>query len=235
MRRIITLVLGFVVGLFAITASATSMIDFLEFGGITYANRGRRLGRELRDEDLGAEVTKVKFKSAWVGDRPAPPPSYGPDEAYAASLETGTSVYAVKGYTTTFRLAARKGEMIVLFEADTNPKAHTGSDYLDLNQVVYIGVNSEQDGVTEIAAIKDPAVVTNLVRKVLDARIQDNSNNSGPRYFIVFHLRDGTRTAPRSYWLNSGELWLSLSRGIMLPRQFATAVREALKRAERTP
>lgn len=216
----------FAIGLLVTTVSATSIIDFLKLGGINYVNRGP-IGRELRDEDLGAEITKVKFKFVWDGDRPGTQPSYGPEEAYAASLDIGTSVYALKGYATTFRLAARTSGKIVLFEADNNPKARKGSDLFDLSQVAYIGVNNEQDGVTELAAIKDPTLVANLVRGVLNAPIQNSADHSGLRYFIAFHFRDGTATS-RAYWINSGEL----SRGIMLPPEFATTVKEALKRAE---
>lgn len=114
------------VGLLMTSVSAAMVANFLKLGGITYVSAGR-IGRELRNEDLGPEITKVKFKFAWDGDRPAPDPSYGPDEAYAANLDIGTSIYAVKGYATTFRLAARKGGRIYLFEADTNPKARKGS------------------------------------------------------------------------------------------------------------
>ena len=60
---------------------------------------------------------------------------------------------------------------------------------------------------------------------VLDAPVNRNGiRDPGPRYFIVFHFRDGTTTS-RAYWLNSGQL----ARGIMLPPEFANAVRDALK------
>ena len=45
------------------------------------------------------------------------------------------------------------------------------------------------------------------------------------RYFLVFHLEDGT-TFKRAYWLNSGELW----HGITLPQAFRVAVSQALNR-----
>jgi hypothetical protein len=124
-------------------------------------------------------------------------------------------------------VAARRSDKIVLFEVDENPNAQKASDFLDLKEVAYIGINSEQDGVTEIAVIKDPVIVKELVRKVLDAPLRDNKDHSGPRYFMAFHFRDGTATA-RAYWLNSGQLF----RRIMLPPEFATAARQALERAK---
>src|SRR5688500_6815381 len=112
MKHMIRAIVLIAVGLFATPASATSIVNFLNFGGIRYIGWGRD-GRELRDEDLGAEVTKAKFKFAWAaGGRPAPAPAHGPDEAYAATLDVGTSIYAVKGYATTFRLAARSNGRI---------------------------------------------------------------------------------------------------------------------------
>jgi hypothetical protein len=216
------------------SVSATIVANFLKFGGITYIATGRivrELGRELRDEDLGPEITKVKFNLLGTANRSAPEPAYGPDEPFAAHLEIGTSIYAVKGYATTFRLAARKGGKLFLFETETNPKARKGADLLDLNQVLYIGVNGDDDGLTELAAIKDRTLVAELVRKVLDAPIAENPNNSDrTNCHIVFHFRDGTVTT-RAYRFNSGEL----SPGIKLSREFATAVQQALKSAGKTP
>ena len=229
MKHIIQAIIFIVVGLFATTASATSIGNFLKFGGIEYIGWGRE-GREIRDEDLGAEVTKVKFKFAWAaGDRPAPAPAYGPDEAFAATLDVGTSIYAVKGYATTFRLAARRNGRIWIYEAFTNPKARKGADLLDLeNNVAYIGINA--DG-KEIGAIKESALLAKLVRMVLDPPVnQENKDHPAPVYSSVIHFRDGTMTS-RAYWLNSGELSL----GIMLPREFANAVRDSLKRAGPSP
>jgi hypothetical protein len=82
------------------------------------------------------------------------------------------------------------------------------------------------DGSTELAAIDDPEEVAALVELVLAAPVdQGNHEHDGPRYFIAFHLSDGTEVA-HSYRLNSGEL----HRGIMLPPEFATAVERALAR-----
>ena len=100
---------------------------------------------------------------------------------------------------------------------------------LDLeNNVAHIGINADEgDARKEIGAIKESALLAKLVRMVLDAPVnQENKDHPAPRYVIVIHFRDGTMTS-RAYWLNSGEL----SPGIMLPREFANAVRDSLKRA----
>ena len=249
MKHLIRAIIFIAVGLFATTASASSIRNFLKFGGIRYIDSGRN-GRELRDEDLGAEVTKVKFKfpRADASGRRAPEPSYGPDEAYAASLDVGTSIYAVKCYATTFRFAARRDGRIVLYEANTNPKAQKGADLLDLGtNVAYIGINADEgDARNEIGAIKDSALLARLVRMVLDAPVNQHNSPTGPwqpsrggtarepLYRIVIHFRDGTMTS-RAYRLNSGELSGCESGNIMLPPDFANAVRDSVKRAGDSP
>jgi hypothetical protein len=154
-------------------------------------------------------------------------PGYHAKDGDAAFLNAGTRVYLVKGYSTTFRLVASSNNSLLLFEADTNPNAKKGADLLDLaGKVQYIGVNSEQDGTTELAAIKDPKQVTNLVSMVLGAPVdQNHASKGGTRYFLVFHLKDGTAVT-RAYFLDTGEL----ARGILLPKAFGFAVEQALKK-----
>jgi hypothetical protein len=73
--------------------------------------------------------------------------------------------------------------------------------------------------------VKDPTQVAALVAMVLaahvDLSIQEHDSST---YFIVFHLDDGTAVT-RAYWLSSGQL----SRGILLPAQFGTAIQAALR------
>lgn len=180
--------------------SATSIIDFLKYQGITYQYYRHGVGRELQNEDLGDEFTKVKYKFVWDGIQPGKQPAHGPDEAFAAHLDIGTSIFTVKGYLPTFRLAARRDGKIILFEASRVPNATKGSDYFDLRNVTYIGINSEEDGVTELAAIKDPERVTDLVWQVMNAPAKGGLGSDGPIYFIAFHFRDGTASA-RAFWV----------------------------------
>lgn len=201
-------------------------IDFVKFDGITYvavAQRGTPVGRELRDSDLGREFARTTFKlDGNVND-----PSYRTRDGDAAFLEPGTAVYALRSYSTTFRLAARSRGSVVLYEADTNPGARRGRDLLDLEgKVTYIGVNSETDGAAELGAIRERVLVERLTHYVLDAPVdQDRRDQDGERYFAAFHLADGTAVT-RSFWLRSGEL----HRGIMLPKEFGEALRAAIAR-----
>ena len=87
-----------------------------------------------------------------------------------------------------------------------------------------ISVVSSHDGVTELAAVSDPAEVATLVAMVLTAPVsQGEHNHGGTQYLLAFHLQDGTATV-RSFWVSSGEL----ARGIRLPKGFGTAITSAI-------
>lgn len=195
-------------------------IDFIRFGGITYSATPVS-GRPLIAGDLGPVFVTVKFKL----DGNVQNPNYQSKDGDAAFLNPGTKVYAVKGYKSTFRLAAYQNGEIQLYESDTNPHAKVGADLLDIGgKVLYIGINSEQDG-KELAAIKDSKQVVGLITMVLKAPVNQNYQSSGSsQYFIDFHLQDGTSVI-RAYWPDSGEL----SRGILLPAAFGSAIKQAMK------
>ncbi len=200
-------------------------VNFIKFKGITYMATVNQ-GRPLTASDFGSEFAKVSFKVSGNVNSPG----YQSKDGDAAFLDAGTPVYMVKGYKPTFRLAAydtNHNNSIVLFEADTNPRAKKGVDLLDIGgKVLYIGVNSEQDGTTEIAAIMDQKRVAALVTLVLNASVDQNSQQQdNTRYFIAFHLNDNT-TVTRQFGLHSGEL----SRGILLPKAFGDAIEQALKK-----
>jgi len=212
---------------FALTACGQphfDWIDFVQFGRIQYiaVDYGvGAVGRALVDADLGPEFAQVQFKQA-------EPHVFGHEccqDGDAAFLDAGTPVYIVKGYKPEFRLAAHREGRLVLYEADTNPNAKTGADLLDIGgKVRYIGVNSAQDGVTELAAIADPGQVAALAEMVLSARVDQNRlGQQGTQYFIAFHLEDDT-IVTRAYWPDTGEL----HRGILLPPEFRTAVEQRL-------
>lgn len=200
-------------------------VNVIKFNGITYQSMYLKLGRTISEEDLGKEYARIQFKlEGNVQDA-----SYQLKDGDAAFLDAGTPVFTVKGYKPEFRLAAYIDGKLSLYESDTYPKAKTGADLLDLvGKVQYIGVNSAEDGVTELAAIKDPATVTALVDKVLGAPVDNAANNpSTTNMFIVFHLKDGTAVV-RMYGMGSNVL----SRNIQLPDDFEQAIVHALKPTE---
>jgi hypothetical protein len=80
-------------------------------------------------------------------------------------------------YRPSFRLAARQDGRLVVFEADTNPRARVGRDLLDLEgKVRRISINSRAGGTPELAAITDPRQAAGMVRMLLagpvDQRVQ---------------------------------------------------------------
>lgn len=198
-------------------------IDFVRLDGITYTAFWPDQGRPLTEADLGPVHARVRRKlSGNVCD-----PSYRSQDGDAAFLEAGTPVHAVKGYAPTFRLAARRGDRIVLYEVDTNPRATRGEDLLDIRgKVRAISVRSAEDGRTEIGRIDDPAKVSSLVALVLEAGVDQSVPPSPPsaegrRYFVAFELADGTRTT-RAFDAATGDLW----RGIKAPPEFGAAIEE---------
>ena len=195
-------------------------VDFIRFGGITYVAASPKPGRPLAGSDLGPVFATVTFKL----DGNVQDPGYQSKDGDAAFLDAGTKVYTVKGYRSTFRLAASENHALTLYEADTNPRARKGADLLDIGgKVQYIGIASEQDGVTELGAIKDPKQVNMLVTLVLEAPVDQNHQVGNKQYFITFHLVDAT-VVTRAYWLDTGVL----ARGILLPKAFGLAIKAAL-------
>jgi hypothetical protein len=196
-------------------------VNIVQFGGIQYVASMSQVGRAPMDADVGLVFATVQFKLADnVHD-----PNYRLKDGDAAYLDAGTSVYRVRGYAPTFRLVARFAGRLTFYEADTNPHATTGADLLDIGgKVRSIGINSQQDGKTELGAIRDPTQVGALVAMILHAPVNPQYQESdSATYFIALYLDDGTAVTC-AYWLNSGEL----ARGIVLPSAFGAAVQHAV-------
>jgi hypothetical protein len=196
-------------------------VNFIRFNGITYLATSMSSQDGLPASQLGPVFNTVKFKL----DGNVRDPNYQMKDGDSAFLAAGTQVYTVKGYKSAFRLAAHFAGRIQLYEVDTNSQAHTGADLLDIgNKVLFIGIVSSQDGVTQVGAIKDPREITSLVNMVLASPVNTNRIDQGTMtYFIAFHLQDGT-SVKRAYWQGSG----IMERGIVLPKAFADAVQKAV-------
>src|SRR5579872_4495796 len=211
---------GSAAGGFPATNAVIDWVNFVRFGGITYVAVDTRPGRPLAKSDLGPVFATVKFKL----DGNVHDPGYQTKDGDAAFLDAGSKVYTVKGYSPTFRLAAQQDNGLTLYEADTNPQARKGGDLLDIEgKVRYIGIVSEQDGITELGAIKDRGQVARLVDEILQAPVDQKRQGGDRRYFLAFHLLDGT-VVERAYWPDTG----ILARGILLPAAFEQAIKAAL-------
>jgi hypothetical protein len=114
---------------------------------------------------------------------------------------------------------------VVIFEADTNPRARVGRDLLDLEgKVRRISINSRADGTTELGAITDAKQVAAMVRMLLAGPVDQRIQPAGeqPVRLLAFHLLDGTATV-RVY--DPGD-W-RLQPGILVPRRFGELVEAA--------
>ena len=228
MNRFAVILIGIALGAACQTTSVSiDYVDVVQLGGITYQKAWTSPGRPLQEGDLGAQYGTVKVRLEGSQDV-----NHQLQDGDAAFLYPGTPIFRVKGYAASFRLAARESGALALYESDTNPKAIIGADLVDLvGKVTYIGINSPQDGRTELAAIRDHEQVTAMVAMVETAHVdQSGRAAAGPQYFIDFHLTDGTETT-RSYRPQSGEL----ARGIILPPAFASLVMAALHGTSASP
>jgi hypothetical protein len=104
-------------------AAASTIFDYITFDGIDYLRWPEEPGRALTRDDLVIEFATVEC-SFGEDLRGCP---FGMD-ASAAFLPAGTRVYAVRGYRTSFRLAAVWRDRIFLYQAWRNPRAKLGGD-----------------------------------------------------------------------------------------------------------
>ena len=210
-------------GLFGLGACAgqaaiIDWVDFVQWNGTTYLAAPAPAPAGASQLTLGAQLATTKRKL----DGNETDPSHKIQEGEAAFLESGTPIYTVTDYRPAFRIGVKKGGAIVIYEADTNPKARTGADLLDLDgKVDYIGIAN----LLEVADIHDPTVVARLVRLILQAPVDQSAQPAaaGPQYFITIHFNDGTQTV-RAFWPSTGQL----QRGILAGPEFARAVLSTL-------
>ena len=196
-------------------------VDFIRAGGLDYTAVWGP-GRTLTDADLGPVQFHVRTMLSGAGKGP----SYQPVDGDAAFVPSGQPVYAVQGYATRFRLAARHDRRLVLYEVSDNPRARTGRDLLDIGgKVSTIALTSKTDGRTVLGRIGEATQVATLVNLVLDAPV-DGQRHGELAGFVSFELRDGTATT-QAYFRDVP----MLARGILVPRDFAAAMDQLLANA----
>ena len=109
--------------------------------------------------------------------------------------EAGTPVYAVLGYATTYRLAVRQRDRIVLYQAVANDWARVGADLFNVGgRVNHIDVHPP-DGA--VVLISDPSTIDTLIDLLLAGTIVEQQPDNVPAsvYTLVLHLDDGTTAA----------------------------------------
>jgi hypothetical protein len=213
--------------------SGGASIDGIQFQGVFYAQwtmvTSHPKGvRPLGPTDLGRVVGRVVANRA---DEPVE--SAVPFRNLEATfLPVGTPVYAVRGYPTSFRLAARSNGTLAIYEPWFSPSARVGADLLGGVQgsVRRIRVYSSREPLRLLGSIDNRRQVEQLVRLVLRGPVvEEDPARRGPQddepYVASFHQRDGT-AASRSFNAKTGVL----ADGVVVPDEFIAAVREAIGR-----
>ena len=213
---------GFVAGVGR--ADAQGLLDFVTFDGVHYIRWAEEPGRTLVRSDLGIEFATVACS---IGeDRRGC--EFGVDAA-AAFMPAGTTMYAVRGYKTDFRLAAVWRDRIFLYQAWRNARAKVGGELYDIaGKVRAIDV---QRGEPTPAAPGKPVTITAprdaeaLVDMIIrGAMRQPRAHALGePRYWLTFWLVDGT-TLVRPYCAETSELL----GGLVVPDEFRTILERSL-------
>jgi hypothetical protein len=204
-------------------------IDGFQFGQTFYARWSHITShpagvRPLRNRDLGAVVGRV------VANRADEPVESGtPFRNFESTfLEVGTPVYAVKGYATSFRLAARNDGKLGLYEPWASRTAWVGGDLLGgiHDKVRRIGVYADP-GLRPLGTISDRRQIERLVELVLRAPVagQDPaaSKEQYELYVLTSHLADGTGVS-RLFNAATG----FLAGGVVAPEPFTAAIISAL-------
>jgi hypothetical protein len=204
-------------------SASCDYLDFISLGGVMYEVADHGVGRAIDQQDLGpvfARITANPPTSDCLG--------YRPEDGDAAFLAPGSSVYRVKGYRPSFRLAASRDGRLQLYEAQETAGARVGADLLDLaGKVRYLSVNS---GRVELARIKERDRVAELVQLVLAAPVGPSRVRAESRHCaVVFNLVDRTAVR-RILFPETGELMS----GVFTPPEFSQAVVGALDARQRT-
>lgn len=199
------------------TASARSFDDVLRFNGIQYRATRHEGGRPLTAADLGRHFDTMKCDS-----RESPGGVVCPDDG-SALLPPGTPVHTVEGYRPEFRLAVQQDGEVRLYQVVNNPRAKKGADLFDIaGRVASVEVRREdtrtlhsvrmimhpQNRRTLVDPPEVDALVGVVLRAAVDHRLQMEWQDRNFRYWITFHLRDGTALGgayfPSNGWFRGG-------------------------------
>jgi hypothetical protein len=211
-------------------------INFIRFNGAVYLSLAY-LAEEsppashspLAPGDLGPVVGEVV--TSWIGGNdevlyPNEPCYWNTSDGTAPLLAPGDDIHAVRGYATTFRLAARHEGSLVAYQVWCNDEAKVGADLFDIfdrvNRISVTGDLSESSG---FAVIEDRATVTHLVGMLLEGRVipEELSSTAPITHQLIFHLDDGSTFRASAA---QGELLWGLG-AVAVPAAFTEALDHA--------
>jgi hypothetical protein len=101
----------------------------------------------------------------------------------------------VRGYATTFRLAARQAGELVSYQVWCNDEAEVGADLFDIyDRVNRISVTADVSESSGFAVIEDRQTVARLVAMLLEGRVipEELSTMAPVTHQLIFHLDDGS-------------------------------------------
>jgi hypothetical protein len=211
-------------------------IDYVRFDGAVYLSSVYLAEdspsvphRPLDAGELGPVVGRVVTDQTDPTDASAYPdePCHWDDpDGTAPRLAVGDEIYAVQGYSTRFRLAARHDGEIVSYQVWCDDRAQVGADLFDIHaRVERISVTGDLSESSGWAVVEDPVAVARLVEMLLAGRFvpEELASTAPVTHQLIFHLDDGTTfrasTAP-------GEVLWGLG-AIAVPEAFTEALGRA--------
>ena len=180
-------------------------IDFIRFNGAVYLSTAYFAEdmppapvSPLGLEDLGPVVGQVVTN--WIDENdeinyPNEPCYWDTPDGTAPRLAPGDDIYAVRGFATTFRLAARHEGELVSYQVWCNDDAQVGADLFDIyDRVTRISVTADLSESSGFAVIDDRATVARLVDMLLEGQVipEELSSMAPVTHQMIFYLDDGS-------------------------------------------
>jgi hypothetical protein len=180
-------------------------IDFIRFNGAVYLstiylaeNSSRASYAPIGPQELGPAVGQVVTN--WIDGSdeamyPNEPCSWDAPDGTAPLLAPGDAIYAVRGYATTFRLAARHDGELISYQVWCSDEAEVGADLFDVyDRVERISVTADLSESSGFAVIEDQATIASLVGMLLEGKVipEELSSIAPVTHQLIIHLDDGT-------------------------------------------
>jgi hypothetical protein len=180
-------------------------IDFIRFNGAVFLSSAYFAEdippasvAPLGPEDLGPVVGQVTTN--WIDEideinYPNEPCYWDTPDGTAPRLAPGDDIYAVRGFATTFRLAARHEGKLLSYQVWCNDEAQVGADLFDIyDRVTRISVTADLSESSGFAVIDDRATVARLVDMLLEGQVipEELSSMAPVTHQMIFYLDDGS-------------------------------------------
>ncbi|MTI48092.1 hypothetical protein [Sporosalibacterium faouarense] len=195
-------------------------VNFIKLNGIQYVDTNF----SVDNEKLGPKIDEVNFKlSGNISDT-----NYEIKDGDAAYLEKGTPIYSINGYNSTFRIAVKDKDQVIVYQVFSNPNAKVGSDIADIfDKVDFIRINNSENGEV-IATITEEKTVKDITDMLLNSPVEISSDRQAEKlYLVAFYLKDGSEFKG-AYSLENNQ-FTSVYMKFMLPPDFQIAIEEEIK------